>query len=664
MINFTHNRIILFTFLLGAGLFGLTSCDEDTEFTPAVQEDPSTGYRFTARNNSMVDGYIKFTKVSESTTEVLILVGGTEQGNTHPAQLRNQSAAETGDVVTELEPVNGATGRSITTINQAYEQLLDFDGHVTIQLSGSDPTLVSEADIGANELTGTSKEYRLAQRDGSGVTGIILMEQRKNGNTLATIELDSLDKLTDGTNYAAAIFNNNASEGGEIGIRLEDVSGTTGISETHIEAIGDNPVSYEALVGTDDAAGFDGYVNVFQGTDVQGPLLVQNNIGGNELTGSSTTYTLSEKDVAGISGTAKFEERANGETLVTISLEGTPEGGMHPAHIHANTAAQGGGIVVTFNPVNGTTGTSVTNVTVTDGEEGAAITYDELVGTDDTPGYDGYINVHLGPGDQLGTIVAQGDIGQNVFTGEEIVYQLDSVAVPNIKGTATFQERSNGSALVTIQLQNTPADGTHPAHIHANTAAEGGAIAISLNPVNGATGLSQTEVSAYDDGTEVSYADLLEYDGYINVHLSAAELGIIVAQGDIGSNALTGESVVYALNAVDGSGVNVSGTATFAEREDGTALVTIVVRGTPAGGDHPAHIHYNSAEEGGAIAISLTNVDGDTGISKTSVMALDNNIEITYEELIAFDGYINVHLSPENLGTIVSQGDIGANVTE
>ncbi|MGB3852182.1 MAG: CHRD domain-containing protein [Tunicatimonas sp.] len=664
MINFTHNRILLFTLLLGAGLFGLTSCDEDTEFTPAVQEDPSTGYRFTARNNSMVDGYIKFTKVSESTTEVLISVGGTEQGNTHPAQLRNQSAAETGAVVTELEPVNGATGRSTTTINQAYEQLLDFDGHVTIQLSGSDPTIVSESDIGANELTGTSKEYRLLQRDGSGVTGIILMEQRKNGSTLATIQLDSLDKLADGTNYAAGIFNNNTSEGGDIGIRLEDVSGTTGMSETHIETIGDSPVNYGALVGTDDAAGFDGYVSIFQGTDVQGPLLVQNNIGGNELTGASTTYTLSEKDVEGISGTAKFEKRANGETLVTISLEGTPEGGVHPAHIHANTAAQGGGIVVTFNPVNGTTGTSVTNVTATDGEEGAAITYDELVGTDDTPGYDGYINVHLGPGAQLETIVAQGDIGQNVFTGEEIVYQLDSIAVPSIKGTATFQERSNGSALVTIQLQNTPADGTHPAHIHANTAAEGGAIAISLNPVNGATGLSQTEVSAYDDGTEVSYADLLDYDGYINVHLSAADLGTIVAQGDIGSNVLTGESVVYALNAVADSGVNVSGTATFAERKDGTTLVTVVVTGTPAGGNHPTHIHYNSAEEGGAIAVSLTNVDGDTGLSKTSVMALDNNIEVTYDELIAFDGYINVHLSPEDLATIVSQGDIGANVAE
>jgi hypothetical protein len=217
-------------------------------------------------------------------------------------------------------------------------------------------------------------------------------------------------------------------------------------------------------------------------------------------------------------------------------------------------------------------------------------------------------------------------------------------------------------------LEGTPAAGVHPAHIHANTAAEGGAITISLTSVDGATGTSLTEVDAFNDGTAVSYSDLLGYDGYINVHLSAAELGTIVAQGDIGQNALTGEEVAYPLIAIEGSGVN--GTATFAERNDGTALVTLVLTGTSAGGNHPAHIHYNSAAEGGAIAISLTNVDGATGISKTSVMALDNNLPITYEELVGtdetagFDGYINVHLSPADLATIVAQGNIGANVAE
>ncbi len=659
MSNSTRNRIFSsFLFMLGVSvLLGLTGCDEDTEFTPSPQENLSKAYVLNALNDSQVSGYVKFTKIDDNTTEALIVVGGTESGNTHPAHIHANSAAEGGDIAIALEPVNGATGRSTTTITQvSYEELLDYDGYVNVHLSESDLTVVAQGDIGGNELTGTSKEYRLNQRDNSGNTGAITLAQRKNGNTLATIQLDSLDKLTDGANYPAHIHFNSAAETGDIAIDFKPVSGTTGTSVTHIEATKEGTaIGYEGLLE------YDGYVNVHSDTDLS-VLIVQADIGANELTGESATYNLAEKDVPGISGTAKFEERNSGETLVTLALKGTPEGGVHPAHIHANTAAQGGGIVVSFNSVNGTTGMSMTNVSVTDGVDGTAITYGELVGTDEDPGFDGYINVHLGPGDQLATIVAQGDIGQNVFTGESVTYALDSIADPTIKGTATFQERSNSTTLVTLQLQNTPASGTHPAHIHANTAAEGGAIAISLTPVNGANGASFTEVSAYDDGTGVSYGDLLEYDGYINVHLSAAELGTIVAQGDIGSNALTGESVSYPLAAVGGSGV--SGAATFAERNDGTALVTLVVTGTPADGNHPAHIHYNSVEEGGAIAISLTNVSGATGISKTSVMGLDNNRAITYDELIAFDGYINVHLSPTDLATIVAQGNVGANVAE
>jgi hypothetical protein len=38
---------------------------------------------------------------------------------------------------------------------------------------------------------------------------------------------------------------------------------------------------------------------------------------------------------------------------------------------------------------------------------------------------------------------------------------------------------------------------------------------------------------------------LLDFDGYINVHLSADKLATLVAQGDIGQNDLTDVSKVY-----------------------------------------------------------------------------------------------------------------------
>jgi hypothetical protein len=45
--------------------------------------------------------------------------------------------------------------------------------------------------------------------------------------------------------------------------------------------------------------------------------------------------------------------------------------------------------------------------------------------------------------------------------------------VPTIDGTATYK-RVNGQALAVVQLKNTPAGGSHPGHIHMNSAAKGG----------------------------------------------------------------------------------------------------------------------------------------------------------------------------------------------
>ncbi|MFT7282619.1 MAG: hypothetical protein ACI9DM_002355, partial [Cyclobacteriaceae bacterium] len=259
----------------------------------------------------------------------------------------------------------------------------------------------------------------------------------------------------------------------------------------------------------------------------------------------------------------------------------------------------------------------------------------------------------------LGTIVAQGDIGENVLTGESIIYDLGSVAVADISGTATFYERTNGEALAVLMLNNTPAGGSHPAHIHANSAAEGGGILFSFNAVDGTTGMSKTNVAAYNDGSALTYSAFETLDSYINVHLSAEALGTIVAQGDIGQNDLTGESIEYRLAAV--AVADISGTATFYERINGEALAVLRLVNTPAGGSHPAHIHANSAAVGGGILFTFNAVDGTTGMSKTNVAAYDDDSSLGYDVIESIDGYINVHLSAAELGTIVAQGNIGIN---
>ena len=127
------------------------------------------------------------------------------------------------------------------------------------------------------------------------------------------------------------------------------------------------------------------------------------------------------------------------------------------------------------------------------------------------------------------------------------IYTFETVGAFGVSGTAKFIENSDATLSIELDLQNTPANGMHPAHVHFNTAAESGGIALSLNAVSGDTGKSTTTFTMLNDGTSITYQGLLDFDGYINVHLSATELSTLVAQGDIGQNELTDVSKVYAL---------------------------------------------------------------------------------------------------------------------
>lgn len=64
---------------------------------------------------------------------------------------------------------------------------------------------------------------------------------------------------------------------------------------------------------------------------------------------------------------------------------------------------------------------------------------------------------------------------------------------------------------------------------------------------------------------------------------------------------LTGEQTMFNLMGVNNSGV--MGTATFAMREDGANVVTLNLTGTSSGNSHPSHIHFNTAADGGDIAV-------------------------------------------------------------
>jgi len=88
---------------------------------------------------------------------------------------------------------------------------------------------------------------------------------------------------------------------------------------------------------------------------------------------------------------------------------------------------------------------------------------------------------------------------------------------------------------VTLALEGgaTGADSlAHPAHIHNNSVAEGGGIAIFINPISGNDPASRSSNLVGE-----SFDTLVQFDGHVNVHESNAALQNIVSNGNIGANA-------------------------------------------------------------------------------------------------------------------------------
>ncbi len=364
---------------------------------------------------------------------------------------------------------------------------------------------------------GEKMVFDLGSVSNSAISGTATFVMNQDNSTTVQIQLSG---TTSGL-HPSHIHFNSAAEGGDIAVSLNPLDGATGRSETIVTQQSDGTqLTYNDLIN------FDGYINVHESMNNLATLLAQGDIGENDLTGDMMTYNLNSVDFPSISGEAIFNKRVNGTALVTLRLNGTSSG-SHPSHIHFNTAVEGGGIAVGLNPVDGNTGISKTSVMMLEDE--TPISYNELIN------FDGYINVHESI-NNLATLLGQGDIGQNALTGNTTSYSLNEVMGSNVSGSAIFYERMNGEALLEISLNGTMQGASHPSHIHMGSVANPGAIAVMLTPVDGTSGISKTNISTKTDDTSFGYNDALNFEGYINIHLSASDLATIVAQGDIGSN--------------------------------------------------------------------------------------------------------------------------------
>jgi hypothetical protein len=172
-----------------------------------------------------------------------------------------------------------------------------------------------------------------------------------------------------------------------------------------------------------------------------------------------------------------------------------------------------------------------------------------------------------------------------------------------------------------------------------------------------------------------SYDELATFDGYVNIHESVANLGTVVSQGNIGANAQGSpatsldlvdnpETATYDLAANENGGDvapdGIPGRVEFVELTSNETFVQVTLDtgngATGASVSHPAHIHNNSASEGGSIEYYLSPVDGSDAQARSGKI-----VEEDFATLAGFNGYVNVHESVANLGAVVSQGNVGSN---
>lgn len=120
-------------------------------------------------------------------------------------------------------------------------------------------------------------------------------------------------------------------------------------------------------------------------------------------------------------------------------------------------------------------------------------------------------------------------------TPTSVTYQLNSVAKPEVSGKVTFKKIDDATTEVTLQLNGSSTD-VHVGHVHLNTALAGGPVAITLKPIECDCENSITIVTKLDNGEPISFEELSNFDGYVDIHQSESEMDVIIALGNIGKN--------------------------------------------------------------------------------------------------------------------------------
>ena len=123
-----------------------------------------------------------------------------------------------------------------------------------------------------------------------------------------------------------------------------------------------------------------------------------------------------------------------------------------------------------------------------------------------------------------------------------------------------------------------------------------------------------------------------------------------------GVNEIIVDQKDYSLISANNSGITGKATFTRDSNDNTTILIELTNTNTE---EHPANVRFNSASEGGPVAITLEPCT--CAVSTTVVTQLDDGTPIDFDKLLNLDGHVSIQESSANPGVVVATADIGIN---
>ena len=117
---------------------------------------------------------------------------------------------------------------------------------------------------------------------------------------------------------------------------------------------------------------------------------------------------------------------------------------------------------------------------------------------------------------------------------------------------------------------------------------------------------------------------------------------------------------------IDGN--TTTGTLLIKERTDEKAQIEVTLNNVIQNAEHPVHLHFGSLDDNGTVATFLTTLKEESGIGRSiSILdRLDDNTELTFNQLIQFNGSIKIHFEASGPmeNEILASTNIGLNAPD